>query len=164
VTGIAIRALDLTDPLLLTRVVAVNGAGYRLEADLLGVPRERFPPARETAEDLLGSGQEFLGAFSGDTLTGVLSHERADDGALDVCRLVVDPGFHRRGIGRALVGAAIAAAGRRALTVSTGAANVPARTLYEQLGFRLVRTSQVIGIPLVHYRRAGLSGHHRADR
>lgn len=162
-SAIAIRPLDLTDPLLLTRVVAVNSAGYRLEADLLGVPRDRFPPACEAAEDLLDSGQAFLGAFSGDVLAGVLSHERADDGALDICRLVVDPAYHRRGIGRSLVRSAIAEARRRPLTVSTGAANHAARALYEQLGFRLVRTSEVVGIPLVHYRRARLAGHHRAD-
>jgi ribosomal protein S18 acetylase RimI-like enzyme len=159
----SLRPLDLADPLLLTRVVAVNSAGYSLEADILGVPRERFPPACETAEDLRESGQSFLGAFSGDALAGILAHERADDGALHICRLVVDPAFHRRGVGRSLVEAAIAAARRRPLTVSTGAANLPARALYEALGFRLARTSEIVGIPLVHYRRAVPAGHHRAD-
>jgi len=93
----------------------------------------------------------------------VLSHEPAPDGSLDICRLVVDPAFHRRGIGRALVEAVIALSRKQPLTVSTGSANAPARSLYEGLGFDLVRSSEVEGIPLVHYRRVRLARHHRAD-
>ncbi len=161
--AVEVRALDLADELLLTRVVAVSAAGYRIEAHLLGIDPERFPPARDTAEDLRAADQRFLGGFADDALAGVLAYAPGPGAVLDVARLVVDPAFHRRGVGLALVEAAIAAARRRPVTVSTGAGNAPARALYERLGFALVRTSEIEGIPLVHYRRPGTPGHHRAD-
>ncbi|MFF5325271.1 GNAT family N-acetyltransferase, partial [Janibacter hoylei] len=56
---------------------------------------------------------------------------RAEDAdGVDIDRLVVDPAVHRRGAGRKLVQAVLFRAGHRRATVSTGRANLPARTLY----------------------------------
>jgi len=75
-------------------------------------------------------------------------------GATDIHRLVVDPVWLRRGIGRTLVTAVLAGAAGRAATVSTGRDNPPARALYERLGFGWVADAEVLpGLWVAHYLR-----------
>ncbi|MDJ0925820.1 MAG: GNAT family N-acetyltransferase [Acidimicrobiia bacterium] len=82
-------------------------------------------------EDILGHEIVWLGAFAEDKLVGGIGY--ADrPGYRDIDRLFVDPGFARRGIGRALV---LSALGNEETRVSTGTANHPAHRLYESLGF-----------------------------
>ncbi len=66
---------------------------------------------------------------------------------VDIDRLVVDPSAHRQGVGKALVGEVLVSAGERRTVVSTGRANLPARTLYEKLGFGWVADEEVIPGP-----------------
>ena len=70
-----------------------------------------------------------------DGVAGAISWKLEGD-TIDLHRLVVDPGHFRRGVGAALVRAALAAepTARRAI-VQTGAANAPAAALYLQEGF-----------------------------
>jgi GNAT superfamily N-acetyltransferase len=80
----------------------------------------------------------FLGAFVDGRLAGAVSW-KVDGETLDLHRLVVDPAHFRRGIGAALVRAALGANTRaRRAIVQTGAANEPARALYLREGFTLV--------------------------
>lgn len=80
---------------------------------------------------------------------------RAEDAdGVDIDRLVVDPAAHRRGAGRKLVQAVLFRAGHRRATVSTGRANLPARTLYRGLGFQQLNDTEVVpGLWVTHLAR-----------
>ncbi len=90
---------------------------------------------RETADELRASGETFLGARRDGRLVGAVAYMR-DGGTVDIHRLVVDPAAFRGGIATALLDA-LEARERDAehWTVGTGAANAPARALYERRGF-----------------------------
>lgn len=84
-----------------------------------------------------------LGAFAGDTLLGVVGVARESRVKLahkvHVWGMAVAADARGRGLGRALMGAALAHArglpGVAKVTLSADAANVPAIALYESLGF-----------------------------
>jgi GNAT superfamily N-acetyltransferase len=132
-----IRALDLDDPRTVDAIVALQRASYRIEAELLGA--RTLPALTETPRQLRAAGERFLGV-------------------VDVHRLVVHPDRFRRGIAGRLLDALDAQEpdAERAI-VATGAANAPARRLYERHGFSAVEERLVGGaIPIVTYeRRAG---------
>jgi ribosomal protein S18 acetylase RimI-like enzyme len=101
---------------------------------------------------LRGCGETFLGAYLGGSLVGGVSW-KLDGDTLDIHRLVVDPAHFRRGIGTALIRAALAANpnATRAI-VQTGAANTPAARLYLREGFTLVGTEEPIaGLPVTQF-------------
>jgi len=131
--SLTVVPLDLADDEMLARLVALQRAGYAVEAELIGAPS--LPPLRESPEQLRASGEQFLGALRAGELVGAVSFKR-DDGVVDIHRLVVDPGAFRSGVATALLDALEAReAGARHWTVGTGAANAPARALYERRGF-----------------------------
>ncbi|WP_333486681.1 GNAT family N-acetyltransferase [Nonomuraea corallina] len=106
----------------------------------------------ETPEELRARPLTWLGAFDDDgTLLGAVAwQETAEE--VDLDRLMVAPGAHRRGVGRALVKEVMTRAGERGVVVSTGRDNTPARTLYERLGFTLTGESEPVpGLWVVHY-------------
>lgn len=75
-----------------------------------------------------------------------------DGPLLDLHRLVVDPVHARRGLGRALVAHLLDAHPDRPAVVSTGRGNLPARRLYEGLGFTEAGTVEVLpGLQVVRY-------------
>jgi ribosomal protein S18 acetylase RimI-like enzyme len=64
-----------------------------------------------------------------------------------VSMVVVDPAYRRRGHAQALLETArstVRASGRRFIALDVLSQNVPARTLYERLGYRLLRESSVV--------------------
>lgn len=112
------------------RLLELQRRAYEIEAHLIG--DDRIPPLHESLDDLRSTGLSWLIAGDDSRIVGALGF-RLDSDTVDIDRLVVDPAYHRRGVGRALVLAALAR-GRRVL-VATGRANAPARRLYEALGF-----------------------------
>ena len=120
----------------------VQVAAYRVEANLLG--DDRIPALHESLDQLREVQLCWLGAFEeDDNLTGALAWtETAIE--VDIERLVVSPDRHRRGIGKCLVRAALVHAGPRPTVVSTGRANIPARHLYQQAGFRSLGDAEEI--------------------
>ena len=72
-------------------------------------------------------------------LVGLLTGD-LDDGRLLVYDFFVSGDYRRRGIGRALLGAALAEPGVREAGAEINAANVASRGLFESLGFRPART------------------------
>ena len=72
-------------------------------------------------------------------LVGLLTGD-LDAGRLLVYDFFVSGDYRRRGIGRALLGAALAEPGGRAAGAEINAANVASRTLFESLGFRPAQT------------------------
>jgi ribosomal protein S18 acetylase RimI-like enzyme len=138
-----VARLDLEDDPTLQRLVAVQRAGYRVEADLIGAIS--LPPLRDTPEQLRASGETFLGARLDGVLMGAVSYKRAG-GLVDIHRLVVHPDAFRRGLATRLLDALEAAeADASAWTVGTGRDNAPARALYERRGFRVVEERIVPG-------------------
>ncbi|MER7458283.1 GNAT family N-acetyltransferase [Micromonospora sp. NPDC126480] len=139
------------DEALARSLLAVQHAAYAVEAAMIG--DDRIPPLRETVADLREASLRWLAAFAAD-LPGVKPGVEPrpvgaiawseDDTTVDIDRLVVDPAAHRRGVGRALVGAVLARAGVRRVLVATGRANRPARRLYESLGFTAIGDEEVI--------------------
>ena len=131
--SVEVAELDLGDDETLDRLVALQRASYAVEAQLIGAAE--LPPMRETPAELRATRETFLGARRGGRLVGAISFKRAG-GTVDIHRLVVDPGAFRGGVATALLDALEAReAGATHWTVGTGAANAPARTLYERRGF-----------------------------
>ena len=128
-----IEAIDVGDPVVATDVLALQRRSYRVEAEAIGF--DAIPPLVESLEQLQACCEHFLGAFVEDRLAGIVSWKLVGE-TLDLHRLAVDPAFFRRGIGAALVRAALAAEphATRAI-VQTGAANEAAKLLYRREGF-----------------------------
>jgi GNAT superfamily N-acetyltransferase len=146
--------LDLGDDATLGRLVALQRASYAVEAELIGA--RELPPMRESPAELRACGETFLGADEDGALLGAISFKRAG-GTVDIHRLVVDPGAFRRGVATELLDA-LEARERDAThwTVGTGAANAPARMLYERRGFTATEERVVPGgIRWVRLDRAG---------
>ena len=143
-----IRPLDLADAGTVRALVDLQRAAYAVEAELLAT--DDIPALRETPEQLAAGGETFLGAFDGGTLVGAVSY-RSTAHTLDIHRLVVHPDAFRRGIASRLLDA-LPEAPR--YLVATGAANAPARRLYERRGFRVAREREVApGLVIVEMER-----------
>lgn len=118
-------------------LLAVQREAYLVEAALIGT--DRIPALRDTVESLAAAGLTWHGCRDDEGLLGAVATTVAG-GTVDIDRLVVAPRAFRRGVGTALVVHVLALAGGP-VTVSTGRANTPARTLYERAGF--VMTGEV---------------------
>jgi ribosomal protein S18 acetylase RimI-like enzyme len=131
-------------------LLALQKAAYAVEAEI--IQDDRIPPLHESLADLRAQPLQWLGATDADgRLAGAVAWEETGD-EVDVNRLVVRPESARRGIGRALVKEVLARAGERRVVVSTGRDNVPARTLYERLGFGPTGEVEVIpGLWIANY-------------
>lgn len=145
-----VQVLHHRDPEVAARIVALQHAAYRLEAALVG--SDDLPPLHERVGDVRGLDLVFL-AVGVDPVVAVLGY-RVRAGVLDIDRLMVAPSNHRRGLGRRLLAFALAVVPHEAAEVSTGAANLPARRLYESCGFvEVARREPVPGLVVVAYRR-----------
>jgi len=154
-----IEAADPGSADIARRIHAVQMRAYAQEAALLGAVR--FPPLERTVEDIRNSPERFLVATHEDLIVGAISVEPdAQDMGINIASLVVDPSFQRKGIGRRLLEAVLAAHGEGDLTVQTGARNLPALALYESVGFVPFRRWLVGREPLelVKLRRRGRVG------
>ncbi|MCP3919931.1 MAG: GNAT family N-acetyltransferase [bacterium] len=98
-----------------------------------------IPPLHETLEDVLTSCIDWLVASGDERVLGAIGFTREAD-VVDIDRLMVDPDFARRGIGRALLERAIS---ESSAIVSTGRDNVPALELYRSLGFEGIADREV---------------------
>lgn len=144
-----IEPLDLGAEGVAARVVAIQLAAYAVEAELVGF--DSMPPLHESEEDVRALVDMcWLGAFEGSTLVAIVGWTGGDR-LLDIDRLAVDPAFARRGWGRRLIEAVPASA---RTVVSTGSGNLPAKALYEGLGFVVDGETEVEpGFFITHYRR-----------
>ncbi len=133
--------LDLADPATLRRLWELQRAAYAVEADLIGF--DGIPALHETLEELRGCGEAFLGVSDEAGLAGAVSWTRRHHGTLDICRLVVHPRAHRRGIATTLLDSLDAEELVKLTVVSTGTANRPALALYQRRGFLPVGQCQI---------------------
>jgi ribosomal protein S18 acetylase RimI-like enzyme len=128
--------LDQRNPRMAAQIVAVQHAAYRTEAQLIGF--DDIPPLHETAADVMQLDLTLLGIIDGGELAALLGYRRRDLD-VEIDRLAVHPSSFRRGFARRLIEELHrreAVATR--FDVSTGRDNVPALTLYLQLGYQPV--------------------------
>ena len=143
-----LRRLDPNDDAVAALVISIQRRAYRLEADLIGF--DGIPGLQENIVDLQRRHDLiWLGSHERERLVGVMAWT-IDGKDCDIDRLAVDPNFHRRGHARSLIGSLT---GFDRITVSTGAANLPAIRLYESLGFHIVGPEQRDGVTIVHLER-----------
>jgi len=72
-----------------------------------------------------------------------VSWTRLHDGTLDICRLMVHPRAHRRGIATTLLDSLDRLEPAARAVVATGTANLPALALYRRRGFTPAGIRQV---------------------
>jgi GNAT superfamily N-acetyltransferase len=144
--------LDVSDTRTAAQLLVLQRDAYRVEAEL--IRSDEIPPLGETLAELQAARETFLGAFVDGVLTGAVSW-RLDGETIDLHRLVVRPAHFRKGVGAALVRAAVAAEpGARQAVVQTGAANAPAIALYLQEGFvRIGDVEPVPGLRVARFRK-----------
>lgn len=133
--------LDLADPNTLRQLWDLQQASYAVEARIIGF--DGLPPLLESLEQLRACDESFLGVRDESKLVGAVGWTRLPSGALDICRLVVHPVAHRRGVATVLLDALDAIEPAELTTVSTGTANLPALTLYRRRGFTPVGEQQI---------------------
>ncbi|MGM0902191.1 MAG: GNAT family N-acetyltransferase [Bacillota bacterium] len=139
--GEQIRKLDITDAKIARQVFALQKNSYRVEAEIIG--SHEIPPLMESLEELMTSGETFLGCYERREIVAVLSYKR-DSKLVDIHRMMVHPNHFRKGIARHLLAHLEEnETGVHELTVSTGSANIPAINLYEKLGFKKVGNTVV---------------------
>ncbi|MEU9378073.1 GNAT family N-acetyltransferase [Streptomyces sp. NPDC048255] len=130
-----IRPLDLTDDATAAAVHRIGLAAYAVEAELIGF--DGIPALSESLAELRARPLHWIGALSGaGEITGFLAWEEEEDGSVCIDRLCVAPAWFRRGIASLLLDHVLTdVLAGRPVTVTTGAANVPAVALYTRLGF-----------------------------
>jgi ribosomal protein S18 acetylase RimI-like enzyme len=133
--------LNLADPDTLRQLWDLQRASYAVEAQLIGF--DGIPPLHESLDQLRACDESFLGVHDESRLIGALAWTRLPDGSLDICRLVVHPDAHRRGIATALLDALDSIEPAESTIVSTGTANLPALALYRRRGFTPVGERQI---------------------
>ena len=95
-----------------------------------------IPQLRDTIETLGLTEETFIGWMAEGELTGFLSYQ-PEAGGYAICRLVVQPKHTRKGIASALLDHFLTRIAKKCeVSVSTGEANLPAKRLYGQFGFR----------------------------
>jgi len=110
-------------------------------------PRGELRPLFELAEDsaaaldaYLGEGRVLVAVLDGEFVGHLQLTETGDPAVLEVKNMAVATGHQGRGIGRALMAGALAAAreaGAATLVVATAAADVGNLRFYQRLGFRM---------------------------
>lgn len=128
--------LDLSDDTVLRELWTVQRLAYAVEAELIGF--DGIPPLHESLDDLRACGETFLGLYDEEGLAGAVSY-LMEGSTVDICRLVVHPRAHRRGIASKLLDALPDGP----QTVSTGSRNEPALRLYRKRGFSETGTREV---------------------
>ncbi|MGY1748112.1 GNAT family N-acetyltransferase [Modestobacter sp. SYSU DS0511] len=130
-----------TEDALAVELLTLQRAAYAVEAELIG--DDRIPGLHEDLRQLRDADLSWLGSWIDGRLVGALAWT-ADPVTVDVDRLVVAPAMHRSGLGRALVREVLRRADGRVTVVSTGRDNLPARALYESVGFTATEDIQVL--------------------
>jgi ribosomal protein S18 acetylase RimI-like enzyme len=128
--------LDLTEDATSAAVHRVGLRSYRVEADLIGFD---IPALHETQAQLRARPLRWLGCRAEGTVVAFIAwteepEESPKESTVDIDRLCVDPAWFRRGLASTLLRALLDRTTGN-VTVSTGADNTPATTLYERAGF-----------------------------
>ncbi len=111
-------------------------ASYQVEAELLQISFQNFPPLKRTANSFQDKTTSFYGFFRASELAAVIEIDKINN-VTDICSLIVDPLYFRQGIAKKLLDFAVKLHHTESVVVETGFANKPAIALYEKFGFVL---------------------------
>jgi len=111
-------------------------ASYKIEAKLLQVKFQDFPPLKRTVNSFQESTTNFYGFFKASELAAIIEIDKINN-TTDICSLVVHPLYFRQGIAKKLLDFAVKLHNSELVIVETGFANKPAIALYEKFGFVL---------------------------
>lgn len=109
---------------------------YKIEAELLQVKYQDFPPLKRGVNNFQDSTTNFYGFFKANNLTAVIEIDKASN-TTGICSLVVHPLYFRLGIAKKLINFSVELHNSEFIVVETGIANKPAIALYEKFGFTL---------------------------
>lgn len=146
----AVETLDVSDRSIAVRVAEIQRAAYAVEAELIGFGG--IPGRLQSPDDLIATVAtlDWSGIRDSGKIVAAMAVQRGDS-RCDVDRLIVDPRWFRRGLGRALVASLPK---NVTVTVSTGTKNLPAVSLYESTGFRVESTEEVApDVTITRFRR-----------
>jgi ribosomal protein S18 acetylase RimI-like enzyme len=143
-----VEVLDITNPSDSVAILALQRAAYAVEAEVIG--SAEIPPLHESLQDLTQASLCWIGIRDGGEVVAALAYT-TEGNRVDIDRLIVSPGHFRNGLGKTLVESLDPAA---TITVSTGAANLAARRLYESLEFVQTHDEEVVpGLVVSHFSR-----------
>jgi ribosomal protein S18 acetylase RimI-like enzyme len=129
-----IKKLDLKDIETAEKILDLQIASYRIEAELIGF--YEIPPLKDTIESLRACEEIFYGYYSNDALAGIISF-KVIDSCLDIHRVAVHPLFFRRGVANKLINFVENLDYEiNKIVVSTGKENLPAVKLYIRNGYK----------------------------
>ncbi|WP_222719876.1 GNAT family N-acetyltransferase [Actinokineospora xionganensis] len=131
--------LDLADDATATAVHAVGLRSYRVEADLIGF--DGIPPLHESLADMRAQPLRWLGCRADGVPVAFVAWRQDGTDTIDIDRLCVDPSWFRRGLATTLLRALLDRT-EGDVTVSTGAENTPAVSLYQRAGFLRTGTAE----------------------
>jgi len=132
-----IQKIDHKIPEQAARIYQVFQRSYPFEGQLLNVAKGDFPPLMRTIHAIRNSETKFYGYFENSLLAGVMELTVAN--AVRINSFVVDPIYFKQGIGSKMMQFVLAEFKAPKYTVETGKQNIPAISLYEKFGFKIVR-------------------------
>lgn len=136
-----ITQLNINDRETVKRIIEIQKASYRVEAEIIG--SSKIPTLYDTVTSIQQSNELFIGYYDNEEMLAILSY-KFEFGILDIHRLAVLPDHFKKGIACNLLKAAVEMnAEAFKVIVATGSKNKPAINLYEKLGFKIIRSFMV---------------------
>ncbi|MGI5997465.1 MAG: GNAT family N-acetyltransferase [Lutispora sp.] len=136
-----IKRLNLKDMKTANRVMDLQRASYKIEAQLIGF--YEIPALKETIDSLQQCDEIFYGYHINDVLAGIISFKVIDD-VLDIHRVAIYPDFFRMGIANKLINFVEEINSNiNKIIVCTGKDNLPAVNLYLKNGYKKKKDIEV---------------------
>ncbi len=135
-----IKQLNLKDEKVLEKILNVQIASYKIEAEIIGF--DEIPPLKDTINTLKQCNETFYGYFIDDILAGIVSYKIEND-TLDIHRVAVHPSFFKRGIAKELINFVEKINNIKNIIVCTGKENIPAVKLYMKNGYKKIKDIKI---------------------
>jgi ribosomal protein S18 acetylase RimI-like enzyme len=135
-----IKQLDLKDEKILEKILDIQIASYKIEAEIIEF--DEIPPLKDTINSLKQCNETLYGYFIDDILAGIISYKIEND-TLDIHRVAVHPSFFKRGIAKELINFVEKIDKIKNIIVCTGKENIPAVNLYMKNGYKKIKDIKI---------------------
>ncbi len=136
-----IKKLNLNDIEIANKVLELQMASYRIEAEIIGF--YDIPPLKDTIESLEACDEVFYGYHVNEVLAGIVSFKIIEN-VLDIHRLAVHPQFFRMGVANKLINFIEGLENNiNKIVVCTGKENLPAVNLYLKNGYKKTKDIEI---------------------